>query len=127
MDYPNKVRIPFLNPFTEKCHIHACNHSANKGGGRHHYHVTCFDDSNQVDYEAKIDFQEGPLTEIGHNGLFSVAYLAILIDHLKSFQEGEFATREAAVAITKLEEAMHWLCARADERASRGVLGAHAK
>lgn len=70
------------------------------------------------DYEAKIDFQEGALTTVGHNGLFSVAFLAILIDHLKSFQEGEFATREAAVAITNLEQAMHWLCARADERAA---------
>lgn len=127
MDYPNTVRIPFLNPFTEKCHIHASSPSANKGGGRHHYHVTCFGDDNQVDYEANIDFQHGALTEIGHNGLFSVALLAILIDHLKSFQEGEFATRDAAVAITNLEQAMHWLCARADERQSRGVLGAHAK
>ena len=127
MDYPNPVRIPFLNKFTERCHIHASNHSTNKGGGRHHYHVTSFADDNQVDYEAKIDFQEGALTTVGHNGLFSVALLTILIDHLKSFQEGEFSTREAAIAITDLEKALWALCARADERASRGVLGAHAK
>ena len=125
MHYPNNVRIPFLNDFTRKCEITACNHSENKGGGRHHYHVRCADERGV--YETQIDFQEGALTTVGFNGLFSVAYLAILIDHLKSFQEGEFATREGAVAITNLEQAMHWLCARADERAARGVLGAHAK
>ena|SRR5262245_8640604 len=127
MDYPNTVRIPFLNDFTKQCHVHASEHSLNKGGGRHHYHATCFGNDNQVDYEAKIDFQHGARTSTGHNGLFSVALLAILIDHLKSFQEGEFATREGAIAITNLEQAMHWLCARADERQSRGVLGTHAK
>ena len=125
MDYPNTVRIPFLNDFTRRCEITASNHSENKGGGRHHYHARCADERGA--YETDIDFQHGALTTVGFNGLFSVAFLAILIDHLKSFQEGEFATREAAIAVTKLEEAMHWLCARADERASRGVLGAHAK
>lgn len=125
MNYPNTVRIPFLNDFTRKCEISASNHSENKGGGRHHYHVKCADERGV--YEANIDFQHGALTTVGFNGLFSVAFLAILIDHLKSFQEGEFATREAAVAITNLEQAAHWLCARADERQSRGVLGAHAK
>lgn len=125
IEYPNRVRIPFLNDFTRKCDITASNHSPNKGGGRHHYFVRCEDERGV--YETRIDFQHGALTTIGFNGLFSVAHLAILIDHLKSFQEGEFATREGAVAITKLEEAMHWLCARADERQSRGVLGAHTK
>ena len=125
MNYPNLVRIPFLNDFTRKCEVSASNASENKGGGRHHYHVRCADERGV--YETNIDFQEGALTTVGFNGLFSVAFLAILVDHLKSFQEGEFATREAAVAITNLEQAMHWLCARADERQSRGVLGAHAK
>jgi hypothetical protein len=123
MEYPNQVRIPFLNDFTRKCTITASDHSVNRGGGRHHYHVKSEDERGS--YETNIDFQHGALTTIGFNGLFSVAHLAILIDHLKSFQEGEFKTREGAIAITKLEEAMHWLCARADERASRGVLGAH--
>lgn len=125
MEYPNKVRIPFLNDFTRKCEITASGHSENKGGGRHHYHVRCEDERGV--YETVIDFQHGALTTVGFNGLFTVAFLAILIDHLKSFQEGEFATREGAVAITNLEQAMHWLCARADERQARGVLGAHAK
>jgi hypothetical protein len=125
MEYPNIARIPFLNDFTRKCEIAASNHSQNKGGGRHHYHVRCADERGV--YETNIDFQEGALTSVGFNGLFSVAFLAILIDHLKSFQEGEFATGEAAVAIINLEQAMHWLCARADERAARGVLGQHAK
>jgi hypothetical protein len=125
MNYPNAVRIPFLNDFTRKCEITASDHSENKGGGRHHYHVKCADERGV--YETRIDFQHGALTTVGFNGLFTVALLAILIDHLKSFQEGEFATREGAIAITDLEKALWALCARADERQSRGVLGAHAK
>ena len=38
---------------------------------------------------------------------------------------GKFACRENAIAITKLEEAMHWLWARRMERESRGVQGEH--
>lgn len=112
MDYPNRVRIPFLNDFNRKCEITASNHSENKGGGRHHYHVRCVDERGI--YETNIDFQHGALTTVGFNGLFSVAFLAILIDHLKSFQEGEFSTPEAAIAITDLEKDMWALCARAD-------------
>jgi hypothetical protein len=126
-EYPHEVRIPFLNEFTKQCKIFASDDSPNKGGGRHHYRVVCFTADGEVDYENSIDFQEGAPTTVGHNGLFSVALLALVIDHLKSFQEGEFATRQGACAITNVEQAIHWLCARADERQARGVLGEHKK
>jgi len=38
---------------------------------------------------------------------------------------GKFACRQNAIAITKLEEAMHWLWARRMERETRGVQGEH--
>ena len=38
---------------------------------------------------------------------------------------GKFACRENALAITKLEEAMHWLTARRLEREARKVQGEH--
>jgi hypothetical protein len=80
-----------------------------------------------VDFQTEIHFQEGALNAGPHNGILSIAFLAILKDHLESFQEGEFASRETAVAITKIEEAIHWVAARADNRSSRGVLGKHEK
>ena len=38
---------------------------------------------------------------------------------------GRFQCRENALAITKLEEALHWLTARRIEREARGVQGEH--
>lgn len=35
--------------------------------------------------------------------------LAIVIDRLRSFQSGPFSSRENALALTKCEEALHWL------------------
>ena len=49
--------------------------------------------------------------------------LAILIDRLQSFQAGPYACRENALALTKLEEAQHWLQARTKARMARGVEG----
>lgn len=75
-----------------------------------------------------LQFQRGARNEPGSTpGLLSTAVLAALIDHHKAFQNGPYPSRENALVITKLEEALHWLRARADERAARGVLGKEQK
>ena len=72
----------------------------------------------------EIQFQRGPFDADGSTpGTLSNAVLAALIDHLQGFQGGPLANRETALAITKLQEALFWLRARADERAARNVLG----
>jgi hypothetical protein len=125
---PAEVRIPFLNDFTRKCRILPGPRNPECGNGRHSYIIQSFDDDGVVDHELAIHFQEGALTEVKrHNGIFSVALLCVLIDHLKSFQDGDFASRCGAIAITDLEKALWALSARADERAARGVLGQHKK
>lgn len=72
-----------------------------------------------------ISFQNGPIKEVGTNGVTHEALLAILIDRLQSFQKGSYACRENALALTKLEEAMHWLHHRTLARLARGVEGTH--
>jgi len=124
---PAVVRIPFPNEITRRYKIEFGPISSNKGGGRHHYYISAVNDAGEVDFSTEIHFQEGPLNEGPHNGILSIGLLAILKDHYQSFQDGEFACRETAIIITKLEEVMHWVCARADERAARGVLGKHQK
>lgn len=74
-----------------------------------------------------LGFQDGPIAEVGTNGLTHEALLAVIIDRLQSFQRGQYACRENALALTKLEEAMHWLHHRTRERVARGVEGTHAK
>jgi len=51
------------------------------------------------------------------------ALLAVIIDRLQCFQAGPYKCRENAIALTHLEDAMHWLQHRTRERMARGVEG----
>lgn len=75
----------------------------------------------------RIEFQNGPLGENPPNGLSNEALLAIVEDRLQGFQSGQYACRENAIALTKIQEAMHWLHHRTRERVARGVEGTMAK
>lgn len=74
---------------------------------------------------AKIHFQEGPIKECGVNGVCNEDLINMVIDRLEHFQKSEFACRENAMAITKLEEALLWLRKRTMGREQRGVEGTH--
>ena len=74
-----------------------------------------------------IKFQNGPIAEVGVNGLSNEALLAVVEDRLLGFQLGQYACRENAVALTKLQEAMMWLQKRTRDRLARGVEGTHRK
>lgn len=71
----------------------------------------------------RINFQKGPIAESGFNGISNEALLAVVEDRLKGFQTGPYACRENALALTHLQEAMHWLHHRTNERMQRGVEG----
>ena len=51
--------------------------------------------------------------------------IAVLCDRLRGIQNGPYACRENAHALTHLEEAQHWLQQRTLERMRRGVEGSH--
>ena len=72
---------------------------------------------------AEVKFQQGALRDVGFNGISDEALIAIVIDRLRGFQAGPFSCRENALALTKMEEAMHWLNARTKDRMDRGVEG----
>lgn len=95
------------------------------GGACHHYKIT-------VPAEASIDnvkivFQNGGIAEHGVNGISNEALLAVVEDRLLGFQSGQFPSREGAIALTKIQEALMWLHKRTRDRVSRGVEGKHAK
>lgn len=77
--------------------------------------------------QCEIDFQNGPIAEAGVNGISGEALLAVVEDRLKSFQAGPYACRENALALTHIQDAMHWLHHRTHERMQRGVEGTHLK
>jgi hypothetical protein len=70
-----------------------------------------------------LPFQKGAIKEVGINGITNECLLAIVIDRLQGFQSGSFACRENAIALTKLQESLHWLHHRTRERIARGVEG----
>ena len=79
--------------------------------------------NNERGYTATIHFQHGPIVENGVNGITNEALLAVVADRLRGFQSGRFACRENGEALTKIEEAMHWLQQRTIQRQRRGVEG----
>ncbi len=74
-----------------------------------------------------ISFQNGPVKENGVNGCHQEDLLAIVIDRLEHFQAGDFKCRENALALTKIQEALHWLQHRTAARVERGVEGTNVK
>lgn len=70
-----------------------------------------------------LQFQEGPLGENNLNGVGIGTILQICLRFLAQCQGGPFPSRETAVAITKIEEALQWLKQRENDREQRGVLG----
>jgi hypothetical protein len=70
-----------------------------------------------------VKFQSGPIPEVGINGFTIEALLAICSDRLRKFQDGPFSCRENALALTKIEEGLHWLHERTRARMARGVEG----
>lgn len=76
-----------------------------------------------------IDWQDGPLgnpTDMTkHNGAFVEGILQAALDRLYFFQNSKFSCRENALAITKIEEALHWMDHRTGNRKARMVEGTH--
>lgn len=102
------------------------------GGANHRYAVQGFDPTTNASFDGEapvtvILFQNGPINEVGVNGLTQEVLLAIVADRLRSFQSGPFACKANACALTHIEEAQHWLQQRTLERMRRGVEGTHAK
>jgi len=78
-----------------------------------------------------IEWQNGPLGRGEErqqpNGAFVETVIAAALQRIVFYQNSKFACRENSLAITKLEEALHWLDARTRRRERCGVEGTHAE
>lgn len=71
-----------------------------------------------------LSFQSQPIASpADYNGITNEALLAIIIDRMRGFQGGPFASRDGAIALTHLEDALLRLQRRTRERMARGVEG----
>lgn len=109
-----------INPANDKLIVQVADEPG-AGGANHEYDILYLDGDDG--FVTHIGFQNGPIAEVGINGVTQEVLLAIVIDRLRSFQSGPFSCRENALALTKCEEALHWLQQRTLDRMRRGVEG----
>lgn len=120
-----------VNPANDRLKVEVTDEPG-AGGANHRYEITGFDSGCNPSASAHmpsnllvITFQNGPIAEAGVNGLTQEVLLEIVADRLRSFQRGPYSCRENALALTKIEEAQHWLHSRTLARMQRGVEGTH--
>ena len=101
------------------------------GGACHKYHIAQ-DGTKAVGggpaapgFCYAIGFQNGPIKEVGVNGITHEALLAILIDRLEAFQRGPYAHAYNSDALKSLMSAAASLGQRTRDRLHRGVEGTH--
>lgn len=96
----------------------------------HVYEVENFADKNitqTITFLKKQPVSEGSTElEMVHDGTTNEELLLVMIDRLQSGNV-KVPSRETALSITKLEEALMWLEKRTKDRLSRGVEGTNAK
>lgn len=77
-----------------------------------------------------IRWQNGPMRgpsglPLGQNGAFVEDVIRAALGRLEYFQGGKYQCEENRRAIFMLEEALHWLELRQQDRQARGVDGQH--
>lgn len=102
------------------------------GGANHVYHIVQ-DGTKAVQggpvapgFVYAIPFQNGPIKEVGTNGLTHEALTAIVIDRFEAFQRGPFKSDDNEEALNHYRLAMAALKRRTEKRLARGVEGTHA-
>lgn len=76
-----------------------------------------------------IDWQNGSLgrgtDRAEPNGCFVETVIHAAMQRIEHYQTLKFRCRENALAITKLEEALHWLASRTADREAQDIEGTH--
>ena len=76
-----------------------------------------------------ISWQNEPLgrgdERIEPNGAFVETVISAALQRIQYYQNSRFNCRENAIAITKLEEALHWLDSRTRRREDQKTEGTH--
>ena len=116
--------IEFLNLGSDFDLAIAVDKERGPGNGHHHYTILTQDGEKEL---ALIDFQKGPIQEVGINGIQNEQLLGIVIDRLIGFQSGTFACDENQKALELVMDALKHLYIRTGIRSARGVEGKSVK
>jgi hypothetical protein len=119
-----------VGPFNEALRIKVLD-DPGQGNACHQYEIhadeSVFTLPSGVTVSTSIQFQDGPIQEVGVNGISNEVLLAIVEDRLLGFQSGKYSCRENAIALTHIQEALMWLQKRTLDRMVRGVEGTNQK
>lgn len=118
-----KITGHIANPVNDRISVNVMDEPG--PGGANHYYCVDVDGSEVAGLD--IHFQNGPIAEVGVNGVTQEVLLAIVADRLASFQAGPFACAENARALQHTEAALEALKSRTRERMTRGVEGRNVK
>lgn len=106
------------NPVNDKIVITAID--VGPGGAPNLYSVTV---PNGNPIRTYLNFQNGPINEVGINGLTNEVLLAVVMDRLRCYQAGPFRCGENQAALMHITEGLAQLHSRTAERLKRGVEG----
>lgn len=126
MENQNTIELVELNHDLLTANYTKVYHEADfKYNAPHHFLVIDVDKSNDEEIEIiqTINFQEGPIKEVGINGVNNEDLIGMVLTRLEAFQNSPYACKENATAIEKLEEALMWLRRRTNKRVARNVEG----
>ena len=118
-----KIEHHKTNECNEAITITADDRDEKYGNASHQYGCEWLDDESASIRMCVINFQRGPIKEVGVNGITNEALLAILIDRMEGFQSGPFACEHNSVALEHVRAALRQLVLRTMERLTRGVEG----
>lgn len=104
------------------------------GGANYRYAITGFDAATHpaawdegASTETVLLFQNGPVAEVGINGITQEALIAVMMDRLEAFQTGPYACKENQCALEHLGKALDALQVRTLKRLVRGIEGTTVK
>jgi len=116
---PREITTHRVNGCNDALAVHAMD-GPGPGGASHEYRIQ-LGGSNYL----MLNFQNGPIKEVGTNGITHESLLAVLIDRLEGFQRGPYKCQANQAALDALETAQAALRSRTKERLARGVEGTH--
>jgi hypothetical protein len=104
-----------------------------RAGAHHCYAITGFDTNTNPSatepftHKLVVLFQNGPIPEVGVNGVTHETLLAIVADRLMAYQSGPYGCTENANALLHVMSALQQLKQRTQDRLLRKVEGTMAK
>ena len=120
-----------VNPANDKLTITVMD-EVGSGGAHHWYDIRGYlpatnpsaPEDDEVQH-TRILFQNGPINEVGVNGITHEALLVVLADRLRCFQGGAYRNDHNERALAHIEQALAELKARTIARLQRGAEGTH--